>query len=211
MNAGELPLGIMPAQMERRFCLSPVDIVLVRGHSDVANAVLFFQSLATPGPDAWVATHVAWVVESGWEDTAKIAEALERVRVHGLMQAYAGSGQQLLIVRPINVPMDARLRIARNIAAMEGRMYGVLKIVCQAIDAVLSFVFRRNIHLARRLCVIDGMPICSTLGTTQFEKEGLNFGIPARSANPYEIQRFALANPDKYAVIFFGTLEKEAL
>lgn len=210
MNGEALPVAITPAQMKRQFSLAPADIVLVRGTSDVAGAVLFFQSLATPGPDAWVATHVAWVVEGGWGDTAQIAEALDRVRVHGLLDAYAGSGQQLLIVRPINVPMDARLRIARNIAAMEGRMYGVLKIVCQAIDAVLSFLLRRNIHLARRLCVIDGMPICSTLGTTQFEKEGLNFGIPARAANPYEIQRFALANPDKYAVIFFGTLEKEA-
>lgn len=210
MNAVDAPIVVTPAISRRRFRLSPADIVLVRGTSDVARTVIAFQSMQTPGPDPWVSSHVAWVVESGWEDTARIAEALWSVKVHGLFETYAGSGAELLIVRPINVPMDTRLRIARNIAAMKGRLYGVLKIVLQAVDSILSFILRRDICLARRLCV-GGNPICSTLGTTQFEKEGLNFGIPARAANPYEIQRFALANPDKYAVIFFGTLQKEVL
>lgn len=151
--------------------LHPADVILVHGRSRLSRWIRWAQ----PGP-SW-ASHCAIAV-----DSVNIVEALS----HGVVERrmpYPPS--RVRIYRPLNIPQQELVRIAREAEKYRGRPYGWSKLVLHALG--LS-----------RFAFIDGLPICSWVVAAPYAKAGYTFGVDARDATPDSIHDFIVKHPNRY-------------
>ncbi|MEM3508590.1 MAG: hypothetical protein QXJ06_00670 [Candidatus Aenigmatarchaeota archaeon] len=115
---------------------------------------------------------------------------------------YKDELENCYILRPLNLKEEDKEKIIDEAFNLVGSGYGVLKLIPQALDGMISKIFRkRNVVLFKKICLIDKMPICSTLVGYVFKKRGYEFGIRYNYANPDDIWDFAIRNRDKYEII----------
>jgi hypothetical protein len=99
------------------------------------------------------------------------------------------------VLKPKNITDAQRVRIVEAACTMSAETYGYGKLLLQGLD-----VLARTEWFTRHW-TFTTMPICSWLVARAFSSEGLHFGVPDNSATPKDIWDFAVANPEKYAVL----------
>jgi hypothetical protein len=189
--------------------LKQCDIILVEGHGWVSDAIRW--ATTAPGETPSVISHVGFVVHSGLLTTsaeeaagfgpsAKIQEAVFRVRRNTLAQAYGGKPDRVMIARPLNIDEEGKALILNRAGHSFGRGYGYGKIGLQLGDALLSKAFGEDIDLFRRLA-LSPFPICSYDLTDCWSADGLDFGCSARNASPDDIHDYVVEHPRHYEII----------
>ena len=173
----------------------PGDIFLTCGSSFISRAIRFFSR--SGGESRTMVNHVGIVVEAGDSTNAVIVEASTKV-VKRSFYAYRRSPTTMVAVyRPTNVSDGEIHTICAAADRYVGATYGYLKIVAHFLDWCLG-----GRYVFRRIAAMDRYPICSWVVAQAYADAGLNFGVPAGSADPDDIWDFCVANPDKYRAVW---------
>lgn len=169
------------------------DVVCTRGSGFVSKAIRFFTR--TIGESRTRVNHTAIVTHGGGLKYARIAEALSRVRWHGLWWKYAHTGTKLWIFRHRGLSDDDKTTLTNTALSMVGRKYGYLKIAAHVADYLLlgAYVFRR---LAR----MKNYPICSYLDGYCFFKIGVELGGHYTEISPDHIYDHCTKSDDWFLV-----------
>lgn len=179
--------------------LQPADLVFVSGTSWVSRMIRRCET--QPGEQPALASHVAGVVSSSMPiDGAMIVEALRKVTRRNLIDAYGDGKEKIKIVRNVFLNSWQRAGIAAEASAKIGQGYGYGKIALQALDAGLSWIFRRDVNVFRRFACLPE-PICSTLWAKPYASRGITFGVDADAANPDEMLDYIQAHPEEWEVL----------
>lgn len=140
--------------------------------------------------------HVGIVVGSGSPQYAEIVEALTTVKRRRMGAYRRNVNTDVAIFRPLNLTDDELAVIVARAEGYVGAKYGYVKIVAHLADWCLG-----GVYVFRRVAAMDRYPICSWVVAQAYADAGKDFGVPAGSASPDDIWDFAVANPDKYAVV----------
>jgi hypothetical protein len=174
--------------------LEPADIFLTRGTSLLSRLIRFFS--VRIGEKRAMVNHVGIVVEGGPFHEAIVVEAQRTVLRHRLVDWYGKSDTMVAVYRPINLSEDEMSVVVHAAESYVGRTYGYFKIITHALDWFLlgAYVFRR-------LNIRDNYPICSWVVAHAYGKADKHFGVHPGAANPDDIWRFVVSNPEKYKVV----------
>lgn len=182
-----------------------------------AGDIVFFSAQHKPGLGGWLSRAIAWMTARKnaepptmathvgiMRDPIHICEALKRVTIQPVSERIAGN--RIEIYRPFillkNTARSSALRgcLTKKCGRWEGRQYGYLKILAQALDGLLG-----EAYLFRRLCFMKRYPICSWLVAFAFEQcvgrirklFGIEndpdwsadpfFGVPTKAATPDDL------------------------
>lgn len=171
----------------------PGDIFLTKGDSFISRAIRFFSRRG--GESRTEVNHTGLIVTAGSSE-AVIVEALTKVKRRTMLSYWAKDSTQVAVFRPLNVS-DAQIdTIVERAESYVGNSYGYLKIVAHFLDWCLG-----GRYVFRRMAAMDNYPICSWVVAQSYADAGLNFGVPAGSADPDDIWDFCVANPDKYVAV----------
>lgn len=171
------------------------DIIATRGNGWLSKAIRFCSKRI--GESRTEVNHVGLVTDPGDQCTAKVIEALHRVKHHTLADQYKGKNTDIYILRPLVIPPTSIDSIVERAKTHVGKKYGYLKIGLHLADWCLlgAYVFRR---LGR----MKNYPICSWLVDDAYrEGAGLDFGVAKSRCQPDDIWDFAWNNQDKYDII----------
>ena len=168
----------------------PLDHVFTASGTWLSRAILWAER--DKGEPKSEASHVAVITTEGLLKDVYCIEALHKVRHHRLWDKYGGSGQRMTIYRPLNIGRIERDRILTRLLKREGQRYGYSKLALHLMYKLTGD--RRWIELA----FIDQWPICSYLLAVEMEREGYNYGVEGRTADPDVMLDFCQAHPDKY-------------
>lgn len=166
--------------------LHPADVVLVHGNGWPARLIRWATRSTGEAP-TWV-SHVAMAVDSQF-----IVEALGRgVVERRLLDAYPTS--RVRVFRPLNVPTDTLVYIARAALQHRGQRYGYLKLIPHALDALLG-----GKVFFRKLISVDDRPVCSWLVGEAYARAGYAFGIDGCYVTPDDIADYVQTHHKHYA------------
>jgi hypothetical protein len=179
----------------------PGDIFLTKGDSFVSRAIRFFSR--TGGESRTQVNHTGLVTVGGSARDAVIVEALTKVKRRTFDSYRRSVTTQVAVFRPVNVTKSQVDTIVARADGYVGADYGYLKIVAHFLDWCLG-----GRYFFRKIVAMDRYPICSWVVAQAYADAGLNFGVPAGSADPDDIWDFCVGNPDKYMVVYpLGLLE----
>jgi len=175
--------------------LEPCDIFFTQNPSLLGYFIRKFTTRKGENP-SW-ANHVGLVVEAGEDLDAIAVEALGRVEKHALKTQYAGTGNHIVIFRPLGLTDSEMKKIVDKMNSFVGYKYGWWKLFLQFGDWCLG-----EKVFFRKLATIEKYPICSFAVARSFSTVNRNFGVSPNAASPDDMIDFCLANPDKYKFIW---------
>jgi hypothetical protein len=164
----------------------------------VSAAIRFFTR--TAGESRTKANHVGLVVGHGDTSTAPIIEALTTVKLRRMSSYRAKPTTDVAIFRPINLTDNELVAVVDRALTYANAKYGYHLIALHMADWLVGGGGRRDDYLFRRLGS-HRYPICSWVVAYAFAEVGKDFGVKPGAASPDCIWDFAVANPDKYAVV----------
>lgn len=165
--------------------LRPGDIILVSGKGWMSKAIC--KLTRSPGEAPTTISHVGIAVDN-WDLVEALTTGVQR---RSFLSSYKEGQAQ--VYRPLNIPREDRLRMARAARAYVGDCYGWGKIIMQTLDGLLG-----GARVFRRLCFVNNFPICSYLVAQVYGGQGYSFGVASEYTTPDDIADFVQSNPNKY-------------
>lgn len=169
---------------DKIMALEPGDIFFTRGTSLLSKCIRFCTRIL--GEERTRINHVGIVVSKGDMCSAKVVEALSKVKMHTLWREYCPPKKDMVaIYRPLDFTQDEIEKIVDAAKKQVGKRYGYTKLVVHFLDW-LCF----GVYAFRRLVPGDKYPICSWLVAHSFSTVGTNFGVDPGKAEPDDIWDF---------------------
>ena len=180
--------------------LQPLDLVCVAGSGRISNAIRWATRL--PGEAPSEVSHVCFVTRGGTIHTAEVQEALIEYRriVRRPLGAYAGTGDQVAVWRPLGLTDADRAAMLQRAEETNGCRYSFSNIGLHLIDGLAGKLLRRRVRFATRFASRDSQE-CSANVADVWSAAGLTFGVETGAATPDEVSDFVTHRPDKYALI----------
>jgi hypothetical protein len=177
---------------EQKIGLHPADLIFEHSDGFISTAIRWFTRRR--GESRTYANHVAGMVN--YDD---VVEALTRVRLTPFKE-WRKTANDYEIWRCEGLEPHIKDAICEHVQRDVNEVYGVSKILSQALDGFLSKLWFKEVTLFRNISKARGrgaMNICSTLWAwAYYDEAGIQFNCHPATANPDGMHDFVKSNPE---------------